>query len=80
MPNNIIIDNDFETFGWVSKVQKNRRGTFRLTLNKFVALGCGIEKGQKLFCYLAKDRNNRSIIAIYLDGNPRNKNEEMQNL
>ena len=66
-----IIQPNIENFGWISSVQKNRRGTFRLTLNRMIALGCGLEKGQKLYCYLAKDEEQRSIIVVYLDGDPK---------
>jgi predicted transcriptional regulator len=74
MANDNIINPKFENFGWISRVQKNQRGTFRLTLNRMVALGCDLQRGQKLYCYLAKDSKNRPILVIYLDGKPRNSN------
>ena len=57
--------------GVLEKVQMNRRGTFRLTLNRMVAVGRRLEPGQTLYCYLAKDKEERPFIAIYLDGRPR---------
>ncbi len=59
--------------GWKSKVSK-RRFTFSISMNKLVALGSNLEKGQILYSYLAEDKNNRPIIIVYLDGKPRNNN------
>ena len=71
MNTNWIINPDFGFFGWTSPVQKNRKGTSRITINKMVATGLGLESGRKLFCYVAKDRSGRPIMVTYLDGEPR---------
>jgi len=68
---NHIVNPDFGFFGWTSPVQKNRRGTSRITLSKIVATGLGLESGQKLFCYVAKDGEGRPMMVVYLDGKPR---------
>ena len=66
-----IINPDFGLFGWQSSVQKNRKGTSRITINKLVATGLGLETGEKLYCYVAKDDARRPIMVVYLDGEPR---------
>jgi len=71
MNTNWIINPDFGCFGWTSLVQKNRKGTSRITINKMVATGLSLESGQKLFCYVAQDPNNRPMLVVYLDGKPR---------
>lgn len=68
---NWIVQPNFGFFGWTSQVQKNRKGTSRITINKLVATGLGLESGQKLFCYVAKDDLNRPLLVVYLDGQPR---------
>ena len=66
----MIIDPKFESFGWRTYLQQ-RRGTSKITINKCVAIGAGLEKGQFLYCYLAKDKNGRSVVVVYLDGRER---------
>jgi hypothetical protein len=68
---NWIVNPDFGFFGWTSPVQRNRKGTSRITINKLVATGLGLESGQRLYCYVAKDGKGRAIMVTYLDGNPR---------
>ena len=70
-----IIDPKIESFGWKTNLQK-RRGTSKITINKIIAIGAGLEKGQVLYCYLAKDKKDRQIIVTYLDGRPRD-NEQL---
>lgn len=53
--------------GWNSKVTQ-KRSTLSISINRLVAIGCCLEKGQRLHCYLAKDRNKRPIMITYLDG------------
>ena len=67
-----VVDPRLESFGWKTYLQ-NRRGTSKITINKLVAVGAGLEKGQFLYCYLAKDKSDRSIVVVYLDGKPREK-------
>lgn len=57
----------FEGIGWVSKIAQ-KRSTMSLSINKLVAIGSGLEKGQEIYCYLARDKENRLIIITYLDG------------
>jgi len=73
MNTNWIINPDFGYFGWTSPVQKNRKGTSRITINKMVATGLGLESGQKLFCYVAQDPKSRPMLVVYLDGKPRSE-------
>ena len=56
----------FQNIGWKSKITQ-KRATLSISINKLVAIGCGLEKGQALYCYLAKDKDNRPAILIYLD-------------
>jgi len=53
--------------GWKSKIAL-KRATFSISVNKLVAVGAGLQKGNELYCYLGKDDNERSVIIIYLDG------------
>ncbi len=73
MNTNWIINPDFGCFGWTSPVQINRKGTSRITINKMVATGLGLESGQKLFCYVAQDLQKRPMLVVYLDGKPRSE-------
>lgn len=58
--------------GWQTKVAQ-KRATYSISINKLVATGCCLEKGQMLYCYLAEDEHKRPIIITYLDGKKRNK-------
>ena len=62
----------FINIGWKSKLSQ-KRSTFSISINKMVVIGCGLVKGQKLYCYLAEDENKRPIIITYLDGKERKK-------
>jgi len=66
-----IINPDFGYFGWTSPVQKNRKGTTRITINKLVSTGLALKQGQRLCSYVAKDPSGRPIMVVYLDGMPR---------
>jgi len=57
----------FQNIGWKSKITQ-KRATFSISINKLIAVGCGLEKGQNLFCYLAEDEDKRPIMVVYLDG------------
>ncbi|MBI2664202.1 hypothetical protein HYX10_02565 [Candidatus Woesearchaeota archaeon] len=61
---------NFDNLGWISKVSQ-KRSTFSVSINKLVATGCCLEKGQKLYCYLVKDDKNRPAVITYLDGKKR---------
>ncbi len=56
----------FQSIGWNSKLMQ-KRATFSISINKLVANGCNLKKGQKLHCYLA-EINGRPVIIVYLDG------------
>lgn len=62
----------FQNIGWKSKVTQ-KRVTLSISINKMVAVGCGLEKGQALYCYLAEDKDKRPIMVTYLDGKKRNE-------
>lgn len=66
---------EFKNLGWISKVQK-RKLTFFISISKVVAVGSALENGQQLYSYLGKDKENRDIILVYLDGKPRDKNNK----
>lgn len=57
----------FQNIGWKSKISQ-KRTTLSISINKLVAIGCCLNKGQTLYCYLANDKGNRPIIVTYLDG------------
>jgi hypothetical protein len=57
----------FLNMGWKSKIMQ-KRATFSITINKAVAIGCCLEKGHELYCYLAEDKKQRPIMEVFLDG------------
>ncbi|MEK6951838.1 MAG: hypothetical protein AABX29_02380 [Nanoarchaeota archaeon] len=57
---------NFQNIGWKSKITQ-KRSTFSISINKLVAIGSSLEKGQTLFSYLAKDKNKRPVMITYLD-------------
>lgn len=59
--------NKFNGIGWKSKIIF-KRATAYISINKLVVEGCGLEKGQNLYSYLADDKKGRKIIITYLDG------------
>lgn len=58
--------------GWKSKVML-KRATYSISINKLVAEGNCIEKGEEIYCYLAEDEDKRPIMVVYLDGKKRRK-------
>lgn len=60
----------FHPIAWKSKVIQ-KRSTFNITINKLVADGCNIQKGNTLHSYIGEDHDNRPIMITYLDGNER---------
>ncbi|MEK6894798.1 MAG: hypothetical protein AABX10_05020 [Nanoarchaeota archaeon] len=56
--------------GWKSKVML-KRSTYSISINKMVADGNCLEKGEDLYCYLAEDEKERKCIIVYLDGKKR---------
>ncbi len=57
----------FQNIGWKSKIAQ-KRATLSISINKLVATGCSLEKGQTLYCYLAESKGKRPVIVVYLDG------------
>ena len=45
-----------------------KRATFSISINKLVATGCCLKKGNSLYCYLAEDKEKRPLMIVYLDG------------
>lgn len=56
----------FQNMGWKSKISQ-KRSTFSISINKLVAIGCNLEKGQILYSYLAEDEQKRPMVITYLD-------------
>ncbi|MDP1695042.1 MAG: hypothetical protein Q8L34_05890 [Candidatus Woesearchaeota archaeon] len=63
-----------QNVGWKSKVTL-KRATFSISINKLVAVGSSLKKGQTLYCYLAADEQQRPLMVVYLDG----KEKEQEN-
>jgi hypothetical protein len=57
----------FSGIGWKTKVSL-RRATYSISINKLVADGNCIEKGDELHSYLAEDEKGRKVVLVYLDG------------
>ena len=57
--------------GWKFKIML-KRAIFSISINKMVAIGCGLEKGNFVYFYLEKD-NERPIMVVYLDGKSKNE-------
>lgn len=60
----------FQNIGWKSKIAQ-KRVTLSISINKLVAIGCGLEKGKSIYCYVANDEKNRPLMIAYLDGKQR---------
>ncbi len=56
-----------QNIGWKSKLSL-KRATFTISINKLVAVGSTLKKGQTLYCYLAADEQQRPLMLVYLDG------------
>jgi len=57
----------FLGIGWKSKILF-KRATAYISINKLIVNGCNLEKGGKVYSYLAEDKEGRKIIITYLDG------------
>lgn len=53
--------------GWKTKISL-KRATYSISINKLVAEGNLLEKGEELHSYLGEDPKGRKIILTYLDG------------
>ncbi|MBU0757916.1 MAG: hypothetical protein KKF44_07630, partial [Nanoarchaeota archaeon] len=60
----------FHPISWKSKVGQ-KRSTYHFTINKLVARGCNIQKGDTLYSYVGEDRNKRPVMVTYLDSGER---------
>jgi len=58
--------------GWKTKVSL-KRATYSISINKLVADGNCLEKGDMLYSYLTEDEKERKIVLIYLDGKKNSK-------
>lgn len=58
--------------GWKSRVAL-KRATYSISINKLVAEGSCLIKGQEIYSYLAEDGGGRKIIVVYLDGKKRER-------
>lgn len=58
--------------GWKSKVML-KRATYSISINKLVAEGNCLEKGEDLYCYLSENVSGRKCVIIYLDGKKKEK-------
>ncbi|MFH0876255.1 MAG: hypothetical protein V1859_10040 [archaeon] len=59
----------FHPVQWKSKVTQ-KKDSFKMTINKMIADGFNMQKGDILHSYLGEDMEQRPIIITYLDGNP----------
>jgi hypothetical protein len=62
----VIMKLKLQNIGWKSKITQ-KRATYSISINKLVANGCQLEKGQILYCYLAEDSRKRPVMVVYLD-------------
>ncbi len=62
----------FLGIGWKTKISL-KRATYSISINKLVAEGNLLEKGEELHSYLAEDEKERKIIIIYLDRKKKNR-------
>jgi|GEM_PF-2770569 len=62
----------FLGMGWKTKISL-KRATYSISINKLIAEGNCLEKGEELHSYIAEDEKERKIIVTYLDGKKKNK-------
>ncbi len=60
----------FLNIGWESRISR-KRSTLSISINKLVAIGSCLKKGQTIYCYLAEDMQKRPVMIAYLDGKER---------
>ena len=58
--------------GWKTKISL-KRATYSISINKLIAEGNCLQKGEELHSYIAEDEKERKIIITYLDGKKKNK-------
>ena len=64
-------------FGYKAKVRK-LKATFYYAIHKGIVRGAFVDLKDRLHAYSCKDKDNRSIIVIYLDGKDWNGKWEKQ--
>jgi hypothetical protein len=62
----------FLGIGWKTRISL-KRATYSISINKLVADGNCLEKGEELYSYIAEDEKERKIMITYLDGKKKNK-------
>jgi hypothetical protein len=62
----------FLGMGWKTKISL-KRATYSISINKLIAEGNCLEKGEELHSYIAEDEKERKIMITYLDGKKKNK-------
>ena len=62
----------FLGMGWKTKISL-KRATYSISINKIIAEGNCLEKGEELHSYIAEDEKERKIIITYLDGKKKKK-------
>lgn len=62
----------FLGMGWKTKISL-KRATYSISINKLIADGNCLEKGEELHSYIAEDEKERKVIITYLDGKKKNK-------
>jgi len=70
---NLLVNYKSLGIGWKSKVML-KRATYSVSINKLVAEGNYLQKGEDLYCYLVEDEKNRKCAIIYLDGKKGERN------
>lgn len=65
----------FNHLGYKPKIQRKGYSYF-LSVNKLIALGNSLEQGKELYAYLGEDGLGRSLLVVYLDGDPRTNNNK----
>jgi hypothetical protein len=63
----------FNNLGYKPKIQRKGYSYF-LSVNKLIALGNNLNQGMDLYAYLGEDNLGRSLLVVYLDGDPRTNN------
>jgi hypothetical protein len=62
----------FLGMGWKTKISL-KRATYSISINKLIAEGNCLEKGEELHSYIAEDEKERKIMITYLDGKKKNR-------
>ena len=74
---NIFMNIKLLGIGWKTKISL-KRATYSISINKLVAEGNLLEKGEELHSYLGEDSKGRKIMVTYLDGKKREMRERFK--